>query len=66
MQDISLSKPEEPKGVHHAVSTGALEVIPIETSDDESMVADTTDETTTHTYMAQDVHQTTKEAPTEP
>ena len=31
LQDISLSKPVEPKGVPDAVSTGTLEVIPIDT-----------------------------------
>lgn len=30
LQDISLSKLEEPKGIHDAVSTTTLEVIPIE------------------------------------
>ena len=35
----------EPKGVHDAVSRGTLEVIPIDTLDDESMVIDTTDAT---------------------
>ena len=44
LQDISLSKLEDPKGVHDAVSTGTLKVMPIDTSDDESMVIDMTDD----------------------
>jgi hypothetical protein len=44
------------------VSIGTLEVIPIDTSNDESMVEDTIDDTTKH----EDVHQTTKAAPPEP
>ena len=48
------------------MSTGTLEVIPIDTSDNESMVADTIDDTSTQEDMAQDVHQTTKAAPLEP
>ena len=61
LQDISLSKLGKPKGVSDAVSTGNLEVIPIDTSNDESMVTYTTKE-----YTTEDVHQTTEEAPTKP
>lgn len=45
--DISLSPLASSKVEHDAVSTGTLEVIPIDTSYDESMVVDTTDDTTT-------------------
>ena len=45
---------------------GTLEVIPIDTSDDEYMVTNTPDDTTTHEIMPQDVHHTTKEAPPKP
>ena len=45
MQDISLSQPVVPKVVHDAVSTATLEVIPIDTLDDESMVTYTLDDT---------------------
>lgn len=48
------------------MSTGTLEVIPIDTLDDESMVANTTYDTTSQEDMTQDVHQTTKLAPPEP
>ena len=44
------------------MSIGTLEVIPIDTSDDESMVVDTIDDTTTQEDMTQDVHQTTQAA----
>ena len=47
------------------MSVGTLEVIPIDTSDDESMVADTTDDTTAQKDMTRDVHQSTKAAPRE-
>ena len=47
LHNISLSKPAEPKGLDDAVSTGTLEVIHINTSDDESTVIDTTNGTTT-------------------
>jgi hypothetical protein len=48
------------------MSTGTLEVIPINTSHDESLVTDTIDDTTTDVGMTQDVHQTTYEALIEP
>ena len=60
LQDISLSKPVELKGVHDAVSTGNLEVIPIDTSNDQSMVVDTVDDTTSQGDIPQDVHQSTE------
>ena len=41
-------------------------MIPIDTSDDESMVAETTNDTTTHEDMTQDVHPSIKAAPREP
>ena len=47
LQYISLSQLVAPTVVHDVVSAGTLEVIPIDTLDDESMEADTTDDTTT-------------------
>ena len=47
LQYISLTSQEVPKEEPKETSTGTLEVIPIDTSDDESMVADTIDNTTT-------------------
>ena len=66
LHDISLTTLEDPKGEPTNTSTGTLEVIPIETSDDESMVAKTIVYTTTQEYMTQNVHQSTKTAPQEP
>ena len=47
LQDISLTTQAEPKGEPTDTSTGTLEVIPIDTSDDDYMVEDTTYDTTT-------------------
>ena len=47
LQDISLTTQEEPKGAPTDTSIDTLEVIPIDTLDDESMVQDTIDDTTT-------------------
>ena len=66
LQDISLTTQAEPKGEPTDTSTGTLEVIPIDTSDDESMVADTIDVTVAQEDLTQDVHQSTKVAPLEP
>ena len=66
LQDISLSQPVAPKVVHDAVSMGTLEVIPIATLDDESMVTDTLDDTVAKEYLNRDMYQTTKAAPLEP
>lgn len=56
LQDISLTTQEEPKGEPTETSTWTLEVIPIFTSDHESMVADTIDDTSTQKDMTRDVH----------
>ena len=61
LQDISLSKPVEPKGVHDVVSTGSLEVIPMDTSNDESMVVDTTYDIVAWEVMPQDGPHSEKE-----
>ena len=45
LQDISLTTQAEPKGEPTDTSIGNLEVIPIDTSDDESMATDTKDDT---------------------
>ena len=66
LQNISLATQAEPKGEPTNTSTGTLEVIPIDTSDDESMVVDTKDDTSTHEDMTQDVHETTTTTPPEP
>ena len=66
LQDISLSQPIASKVVHDAVFVGTLKVIPIDTSNVESMVVDTKDDITTQEDMTQDVHKTTKPAPLDP
>ena len=65
LQDISLSKPAEPKAVPDIVSIWTLEVT-IDTSNDESMVTDTIDDTAAQKDLTQDMHQTTKAAPPKP
>ena len=45
LQDISLSKSAKAKGVPDVVSTGTLEAILIDTSNDESMVTNIIDDT---------------------
>lgn len=60
LQDISLTTQQEPKGIHDIVSIGSLEVIPIDTSNDESMVADTTDDIVAQEDMTQEVYQITE------
>lgn len=47
MSDISLSNQVDPKGVNVAMTKGSLEVIPIDTSDNESMVVNTIYDTKT-------------------
>lgn len=59
LQDISLSKPAQPKELHGSVFTGTLEVIPI---DDKSMVIDTIDDIATQEDLTRDTHQTTTES----
>ena len=66
LQDISLSQLVASKVVHDVVYAGTLEVIPIDTSDDEFMEANTKYDTTACEAMTQDVHQTTKVAHPEP
>ena len=66
LQDISLSQPVASKVIHDIVSTGTLEVISIDTSDDESMVRNTTDDTTTREDIPQDLHQSIEESPPKP
>ena len=65
LQDDSLSQPTNPKAVHDAVPTRTLEVIPINTLDDEPMVTNTIDDTTTKEELTQDVHQTIETTPPE-
>ena len=66
LQDIYLTKQETPNGVNEKVSTGNLEVIPIDTLDDESMVQETTDDTKAQEDMPHDGHQSEKKSPQEP
>lgn len=63
LQDVSLNTKVEPKGEPTDTSTRTLEVIPIDTSTNESMVADTTNDTAAQEDLTQDVHQSTKAAP---
>ena len=57
LQYIPLTTQEDPKGVHDAVAIESLEVIPIDISDDESLVAHTIEDIETQEDMADDVHQ---------
>lgn len=75
LQDISLATQEEPNGAPTKTSTGNLVGIPLDTSDDESMVVDTTDIPKDGHYnekeskleaMPRDVSPTIEEAPIKP
>ena len=66
LEDISLSKPSNLKGVHDAMTTRTLEVISIDTLYGEYMVTYTKNGPTTPEDMTQEVHQTIQESPIEP
>ena len=61
LQDVSHTKQEALKGLKEEVSTWNLELIPIDTSDDESMVAKITYDTPAQDDMPQDWNHSEKE-----